>query len=123
EGDRDGLRAELLDDLGLFALTQQPGQVQAPVAECGMALSVSRPMLGRAIPAQLQPVLLRVAEVNGLVRAVFVEAVDRPIRVAQSPERIAQRSTGCVADRQVVEASRAWRRWRSAFRLPGVEPK
>src|SRR6266567_1212898 len=100
---------------------QEAGEVQAPVAQRIVAVRVAVPLFLRPVPAQLEAVLLRVAQIDRLVGAVVVEAVDGVARVAQPAQSVAKPGPRRVADRHVVQPCRP-RRWRAAaLRLPCVE--
>src|SRR5205807_8709307 len=96
-------------------------QVQLPAGPAEVPICAKRQLLDRAVPAQLEAIVLRVTEVARLVGAVVVEAVEEPAGPGQPPEGVTQRGTGRVADRDVVEPGSPRRCRLPALRLPGVE--
>src|SRR5205814_244800 len=77
----------------------------------------------RAVPRELEPIAVRVAQVKGLVGSVVVVTVERPPGGHQPAEGVAKRAAGRVFDRHVIEAGRAGGRGIAALRLPGVDAK
>src|SRR5439155_22387641 len=112
-------RKTVLSLFGAFA--KQAVQVEAPVGEREVPLLVARPLVLGSVPGKVEAVAIRVPQVKGLMRAVVVEAVERPVRCHQPAERVTQRGSCRVLDRDVVQTRRpGWGRV-AAFRLPGVE--
>src|SRR5262249_19413982 len=105
----------------LQTLSKQALEVKLVTAEGEVAVLVAWPFLAGPVPAELEAVLLGVAEVDGLVGPVVVGAVDRPAGISKTPQSVAQRGPGRIADGHVVQPGRP-RRWRrTAPRLPCVE--
>ena len=89
--------------------------------DAAAAVRRPRPLLLRPVAVELDAVAVRVAQVDRLGDAVVGGAVDRPLRVDEPLERVAELRPVRVADRDVVEAGRAGRRRRAAARLPRVQ--
>ena len=89
--------------------------------EAEAAVSLARPLLARPVPLELEAVLLGVAEVKRLMRAVVRCTLERPPGLDETPECIAERGSRRVADGDVVEPGRVPRRGRAAGGLPRVE--
>src|SRR4051794_24447865 len=104
----------------LEELPEHAVHVRAAV-EAEVPLGVERPFGGLAVPGQLEAVAIGITEIERLVRAVVVGAVERPLGRDEPPERVGERLARGVADRDVVEPGRPGRRRRAALRLPGVE--
>jgi hypothetical protein len=82
---------------------------------------IARPQLGRAIAIQLDPIPVRVVEVDRFAHPVVGSAGQRHARVDTAPHSVGEAAAIRVQDRVVVEAgaARGWRR--PAGALPGVE--
>src|ERR1700693_1069533 len=105
------------------AFPEQPLEVEVPAAERQVTFGVARPLVFGTVPGQLEAVLVRVAQVERLVGAVVVHAVERPVGRHQPAQRVAERGPGRVANGDVVQPSRAGRGWRATFGFPRVEAK
>src|SRR5216683_2675868 len=68
---------------GLQAFLQQAFEVQPLAAEAEVAVLVPRPLVLRSVPGQLEAVAVRVAQVQRLVCAVVVDAVQGPAGFGQ----------------------------------------
>src|SRR5256885_15601843 len=80
------------------------------------------PAVPRAIPIELDAVLVRIAQIERLAHAMVARAVERDAGVDQAAQRTRERGAGRVEDRDVIEPGRALRRRRAALAFPGVEP-
>jgi len=81
----------------------------------------ARPLAGVPIPGQLDPVEIRIVQVDGLVGAVIGRPVDRPAMIEQAFERDGQISALRIVDGEVVQARRAGGGGQSVLALPGVK--
>src|ERR1051326_5638546 len=79
------------------------------------------PLLLRPVPVELDPVLVRIAEVDRLADAVVARAAQRDPGLEHAADGIAERGARRVADRDVVEARRPRRRRRRTLGLPRVQ--
>src|SRR5215217_5748093 len=110
-------------DLGrgrVVELGHQTGPVERLALEDD--LSTPAPQGWIAVPGQLDPIAIRIVQVDCLVGAVVGRAIDPPAIVEQALERSRQVPPLGVVDGEVIEPGRP-RRWRdSALALPGIEP-
>src|SRR5919112_1527354 len=85
-------------------------------------LSTPAPQRRVAIPGQLDPIAIRIVQVDCLVGAVVGRPIDAPTVVEQALGRSGQIPPLGVVDGEVIESRRPgwWRR--SALALPGIEP-
>src|SRR3954469_23084595 len=90
----------------LEQLAQHPVHVGAAV-EAEVPLGVQRPLGGVAVPRELEAVAIGVAQVQGLVRAVVIGAVERPVCADEPAEGIGKRLARRVADRDVIQTRRS----------------
>src|SRR6266702_6409367 len=65
----------------------------------------ARPLAGVPVPGQLDPVEIRIVQVDGLVGAVIRRPVDRPAMIEQAFERGGQIFARRIVDGEVVQAS------------------
>ncbi len=73
------------------------------------------------VPGQLDPVEIRIVQVDGLVGAVIGRPVDRPAMIEQAFERDGQIFARRIVNSEVVQASRAGGRGLPVLAFPGVE--
>src|SRR4051794_10875097 len=107
-------------------LRQQVLEVEVALerlAHVDLAVGAARPLVERAVPAQLEVVAVRVGDVDRLVRAVVGALAQRPVDRLQPPQRVGQPRPRRVADRDVVQARDAVGLRPAARRLPSVEPE
>src|SRR4029077_18589810 len=92
-------------------------------AEHRNALAVLRagPLFARAVPVQLDPVPIRVTEVDRLADAVIGRATDRDARLDEALQSVAERRPVRIPDRDVVQTRRSRGRRRALTTLPGVQ--
>jgi hypothetical protein len=122
--DTQGLRAADAADRfagDLARLRQQRLEVERRVVHRDLPVLGARPLLTWAVAVELDPISIRVAQVDRLADSVIGCTTDRDARIPEAAERIAQRRSIRIADRNVVEARRPrWRRGAAAA-LPGVD--
>ena len=101
-------------------LGEQAREVERLPAECDRPVP-AWPLTGVPVPGQLDPVEIRIVQVDGLVGAVIGRPVDRPAMIEQAFERDGQICARRIVDGEVVQASRAGGGWCPILALPGVE--
>ena len=69
-------------------------------------VSLARPLLARAVPVELDPVALRVGEVEGLADEVVRGAAQVPARLEHAPERAREVGPGRDEQREMEQARR-----------------
>src|SRR5437867_12330870 len=89
--------------------------------ELDAALGGVGPLLGRPVPGELEPVAVRVGEVDGDTHAVVRRALHRDPRSEHAAHGDREVLPGGVANGDVVERDMAERRPLGAAALPGLE--
>src|ERR1041384_7650054 len=89
--------------------------------ELDAALGGVGPLLGRPVPGELEPVAVRVGEVDGDAHAVVRRALHRDPRGEHAAHRNREIAPGGVADGHVVEPGMTRRGRLGAAALPGIE--
>jgi hypothetical protein len=112
----------LLSRSCLIRRIQEPLKLQRPRIHRQATLRVHRPLLPRTIPVELDAVLIRIAQIERLAYSVIRRPIQPHLRVDQAIERITQRCTRRVYQRQVIEPGCSWSRMRSAQTFPGIQP-
>ena len=83
---------------------------------------VARPVGFRPVAVQLDPVAVRITQIDRLAHAVVRGAVDFVSGLHQTFEHGGKCRTVGIEDRSVKKPGMAGRGWRAALRLPGVQP-
>ena len=94
----------------------RPVLLPAVGEECGhvQLAALRAPLIARPVPAELDAVVVGVAEVDGQRVAVVAGLPHGHAGVDQRPHRVVKRPAARVADREVVQAGRVPRRRRGA---------
>src|SRR5690348_2540644 len=116
-------RAYAGPDLLLRPAREQIGELEGRVDRRCLVRAVARPFGERTVPRELQVVPVRVAEIDGEMRAVIGEPAKRDAGVDEPADRLGQLLARGEVERDVVEARHAVRLRRPSRRLPGVEPE
>src|SRR5581483_4563023 len=103
------------------ALRRETLEIEPPGAHAQMPVGRHRPQLARAVPIELDTVLIVVAQIERLADPVVAGAVEGNAGRDEPAQRVAQRGPRRIEDGKVVEAGGAGRRRRAAEALPGVE--
>lgn len=101
---------------------QQRLQIQWSCKHRQLAVGTPRPLLPRTIPIQLNPVPIRITQIQRLAHSMVRCAVERDARPHQPLQSIGQRSLGRIQNRQMIKPRSSRCRSRPTCALPRIQP-
>src|SRR5215211_926791 len=102
-------------------LLQQIAEIEPPREHCELAVPRARPLRQRAIPVELDAVVVGIAEVKRLADPMVGGAFEWNFCIDQSTQRVTQSRARWIENRQMIEAGGAGRGRCAAAAFPGVE--